>query len=85
MRYIRKIRDAYMPGEQVRDPDHATSVAALFKAHPDFEMKRAGRELSHFEVRAYKYQTRAFFAVFTNGEFIDFSFKKAVNQLFGAA
>ena len=78
----RDTRDKYSPRDVVADEDDASFIAALFKAHPDYEAKMAGRELSHFEVRTYQYQTRAFFAVFTSGELVDFSFLRAAKGAF---
>src|SRR4051812_36560744 len=79
---VQWLRDRYAPGERLSGA-HQEFVAALFAANPGYPEKSRGRCVSHFEVRAYKFQTRAFFVFFTDGSIIDFSFKKSIECLFG--
>lgn len=53
-------------------------LAALFGLHPDFLAKVAGRTLDHFEVHPFEHGSRCFFAVFTDGSWIDFSVDKCL-------
>lgn len=77
IRRTRAVRDQYEPGDRVNS-EHELFVMALLLKHPDYQAKSSGREISHFEVRRYKYQTRAFFVVFADGSTVDFSFMKSI-------
>lgn len=79
---VQRLRDGYSNGEKIRGAD-SKFVLALFKANPEYRAKLGRRRLSHFEVRVFTYQTRGFFAIFSDGTFVDFSFKKSIKRLFG--
>src|SRR4051794_677635 len=80
IRRTRKVRDRYIGKPRVDAVDEPF-VAALFAANPGYREKVAGRRVSHFEVRTYIKGTDSFFAVFTDGSFIDFSFYKSIDSI----
>lgn len=55
-------------------------VCELFERHPDADGKRAGRQISHFEVRRNRFGTRSFFVIFEDGRADDFSWPKAIGR-----
>jgi len=80
VRRTRAVRDQYEPGDRVKS-EHEIFIMALLLKHPDYQEKISGREISHFEVRRYKYQTLAFFIVFADGSAADFSFMKSIKEI----
>jgi hypothetical protein len=83
IRTVDAIRRKYEVGHAIEGADDDI-VTAVFDLHPDREEKTAGRAISHYEVRTYKFGTRAFFVVFTDGTSIDFSFEKALRHAYPA-
>lgn len=81
VRRARAVRDDYEPNGRVKEENEHFVLALLLK-HPDYQAKVGGREVSHFEVRGHKFQTRAFYIVFVDRSAIDFSFMKSINAIF---
>ena len=81
--HAQRVRDKDADGQRIRGADER-HVLALLKANPDCSTKVGNRRIhtSKSEPTS-KYQTRAFFVVFTDGSFVDFSFMKAIKNLFG--
>jgi len=78
---IRAILHRYGLKQRVTNPEEARFLNELFKNHPEYVEKVAGRTISHFEVHPYIHGSRCFFVIFYEGGMIDFSFKPVIRAL----
>jgi len=58
--------------------EDADFTAALLALHPEFQTRTAGKQIKHFTVSTAKGGTRCFYVVFSNGDMLDFSYKKCL-------
>lgn len=78
LKATQQVRDRHPVKVPIRDKADHEFIDALFRQHPDYETKVAGRTVSHYEVHPNIGGSHCFYAIFVGGGMIDFSFHKAI-------
>jgi Protein of unknown function (DUF3223) len=73
-----QVRDRHPLKTPIRDIADHEFIDSLFRKHPGYESKVAGRTVSHYEVHPNVGGSHCFYAIFVGGGMIDFSFHKAI-------
>lgn len=80
IRQIQSILHAPPIKSRVESSENQEFLAFLFAWHPDYFLKLAGRQITHFEVHSNTGGSRCFHAAFADGSSVHFSYKKCIDR-----